>query len=275
MKNDDRFRNHGFTLIELIVVIAIIAILMTLLVPSVSRMRDRGLRTGCASNMRQIGVAAALWAGDWNGRLPPYEIPDTAQDYAIQVLGQRTQSWTDYAILGQYLGNDIGQSPGLVKKSSLLHCPADRQDYPGWSQSRDNPDLDASSYGFNVFLQLDDNIESYRDADWGREVSLGTIRNAIGMFDPGRTILAIDAHIAKWNAGSSSDTPTAHGAREPFAGNWTPGSPLHWEVWAQRHGDQRGANMVMIDGSVAYVEDDLESPLADRTYLFKKRSDYQ
>ena len=273
MKKYHPFRNHGFTLIELIVVIAIIAILMTLLLPSVGRMRDRGLRTGCASNMRQIGVAAALWAADWNGRLPPHEIPDTAQDYARQTLGQRAQSWTDYAILGQYLANDIEQSPGLVKKSSLLHCPADRQDYPGWSQSRNDPDLDASSYGFNVYLQRDSGVD-YRHG-WGTQVTLGTIRNAIGMFDPGRTILAIDAHIAKWNAGSSSDRPPAHGAPEPFAGNWTPGSPMHWEVWAQRHGDQRAANMVMVDGSVAYVEDDLESLLADRTYLFKKRSDYQ
>ncbi len=266
-------RRRGFTLVELLVMIALVALLLSLLLPGIRSVRDRGLTAGCASNLRQIGVAASMWASEWNGRLPPHEISDVAQDYALQELGRRAQTWTDYAILGQYLGNDIEQSPGLVRKSSALHCPADRQDYPGWSRSRDDPALDASSYGLNVYLQRDPGAD-YRHG-WGTQVTLRNIKTGIGMFNGSRTILAIDAHYPKWNAGSSSDTPPAYGAPEPLTGNWTPGSPTHWETWAMRHGNRRGANIVFIDGSVAYIEDDLATKLADQTYLFKKLNDYQ
>ncbi len=57
----------GFTLIELLVVVAIIALLASMLLPALARARERGRRTVCASNLHQFGVAAALYATDFNG----------------------------------------------------------------------------------------------------------------------------------------------------------------------------------------------------------------
>lgn len=65
-----RAARHGFTLIELLVVIAIIAILAAILFPVLTKAKQAGQRSACASSMGQIVKAMRMYADDWGGYLP-------------------------------------------------------------------------------------------------------------------------------------------------------------------------------------------------------------
>jgi prepilin-type N-terminal cleavage/methylation domain-containing protein/prepilin-type processing-associated H-X9-DG protein len=71
-----RIANHesritAFTLIELLIVVAVISILAALLLPALNRVRDRAKAMVCASNLRSLGQWIAMYANDHDGLIPP------------------------------------------------------------------------------------------------------------------------------------------------------------------------------------------------------------
>ena len=65
-----------FTLIELLVVIAIIAILAAMLLPALQKAKQKAEQSNCLANMKQLGSAAALFAGDNKGGVPGLKVVD-------------------------------------------------------------------------------------------------------------------------------------------------------------------------------------------------------
>lgn len=71
MKSHARHHRAGFTLIDLLVSIAVMGVLISLLVPSLKSARESARRVSCASNIRQVGYALQMYASDNKGQLPP------------------------------------------------------------------------------------------------------------------------------------------------------------------------------------------------------------
>jgi prepilin-type N-terminal cleavage/methylation domain-containing protein len=70
-----RQTEDGFTLVELLVVVALLTVLAGLLFPVLAQARDRARQTTCLSNLRQIGQAQLQYLEDWDERFPDWFLP--------------------------------------------------------------------------------------------------------------------------------------------------------------------------------------------------------
>jgi len=123
----NRTSNRGFTLVELLVVIGIIAVLIGILLPALSRARRAANQVKCSSNMRQIAMAIIQYANNNKGILPPAMINDSGGDATIPYADG--WFWASELVHQKYLTG----APNILKAAfpgqyffngdSIFRCP--------------------------------------------------------------------------------------------------------------------------------------------------------
>lgn len=87
---------RGFTLVELLVVIAVISVLASLLLPSLSMAKEKARSISCLNNLRQVGLAIQVYADDHQDFLVPAE-------YNVKNGARHEEGWPSLLVNGRYL----------------------------------------------------------------------------------------------------------------------------------------------------------------------------
>lgn len=196
--NADRPAGRGFTLVELLVVIAVIAILAALLLPVLTRAKSKARQTACLSNLRQIGISFALYLADAADRFPDQRPLKTALGY---------RPWTDWPpsdpragwtalTLSNYLGDSVvWLCPELAISAQLRHLPqciqlahtnnpASAVGYWLWRFDRTDDPVALDNFWLKTPEQALQDLQVANNPTVGRPDSLGDVEFAVDPYFP-------------------------------------------------------------------------------------------
>jgi prepilin-type N-terminal cleavage/methylation domain-containing protein/prepilin-type processing-associated H-X9-DG protein len=198
----------GFTLVELLVVIGIIALLIAILLPALQQAREAGNSTACLSNMRQIGVAMQIYATENKGRwLPGYQFPEATATWPSTMAPPYYFVW----LPGKYLN----QSP------NVFTCPSDEGRFNRPTYKRLYSDVQDVRFSYCMNLDLPRKMTAIytnppHPALWASP-NLNP-RTWKGVKDPGRLIVLAETQGAALLSFRSVATNfrTDHGKKDAF-----------------------------------------------------------
>lgn len=193
-QDSPRSKPSGFTLIESLVVVGILAILIALVFPLVASMTKEASRAKCASQLRQTHGGIVSWNLDHNNRyIPAFSKISTNNGYSVW--------FRTYSSLADYLGG-----PDTLQKITV--CPANLTNGPV------GPPVNHSLgypyvVNYNVMVPQSDGT-GYSDGAWVRVASIQ---------QPSKTVLMVDSQRGKgWVAAGFSANSSFARVAEPHAG---------------------------------------------------------
>jgi|SRR5579871_6361457 len=170
--NSKRGRNRGFSFVELLIIIAIIAIIAGLLLPALARGKSKSIQVQCMNNLRQVGIGFRLWSDD-NNDMYPMRVP------AEKGGAKEAVAKGDVFRVFQCMSNELSTPKILV-------CPADKRQMVVDFLSLKNANVsyfvgvDAEEANPRIWLAGDRNLEiNGMPASSGRMVSIDTAATSI------------------------------------------------------------------------------------------------
>ena len=142
----------GFTLIDLLVVIAIIAILAALLMPALARSKAKAQSISCLNDLKQLTIAAYAYATDNHDGITPNGVQDSSQSWVTTTGGAGVSDYPDATNV--VLINSCALFP-YNKSQGIYHCPADNVLVSGHTQSRVRSYSLSGMMGDNLGTALD------------------------------------------------------------------------------------------------------------------------
>lgn len=285
-------RPRGFTLVELLVVIGIIALLISILLPSLSRARKSAKAVKCMTQQREIGNAFRYYSMDFDGYYPPAQINmASGQTYKLgdatfPILGLGAY-WFNF--INEYvtdsnagLANTSDRDAASIRYNSVLWgCP----EWLGYHRSVASDTVDFNrvqpGYGMNAFAGFDE--ANYRNSyppypskeiaynfAWKQGDSNGFVKDTLWGRNSAERMLIADSRF--WLADSSP--PPADGVLPPLMGEFNRGNETAGQTYVSvfRHGEVSSAaagfrysfdtkvdrvnyNILYADGHVAATKD--------------------
>ena len=233
-------KHAGFTLIELLVVISVIALLLAILLPSLSKASALAKRVRCGSNLKQLSLAWTTYLDDHEGRF--YQGSWANFDYGgwKGIKGWWPRPLNKYVGLNDPINKYVGlDDPNEVMEddAKVFCCPSDRGGIPGAFLRDKAYRVHGTSYHTNIFLIGQNQCGSFSNntAVLDQKISerLPNI-NRSEVVNPSRLLLIGDyGWINQWK-------PKAHPYKE-------------WKDLAEWHSKVDCHNMAFLDGHAKFL----------------------
>lgn len=225
--NGGRCRESAFTLVEMLVVIAVIGILASLLLPAIIGGKERAKRTACKNAIRQFAVAVHLYANDHEDQVPSGASNKPHDDH-LPVISTATSN-----SIVEYCGGS----------SRIVHCPS----YNDWfiTQQAERP-FEEQEYGYVIGYNYHG---GHTNTPWpALPGQTGTWKSPMRLSDDPSLVLISDMN--DWSP-DYGQTFAPHGKNGAIL-NGAPNNPEAGGITSAQAG-AAGGNVGLLDSSVEWI----------------------
>jgi prepilin-type N-terminal cleavage/methylation domain-containing protein len=233
-------RRCAFTLTELLVVVGLIAVLISLLLPVLSKARAAANATACLSNLRQMGIGWTIYLSENKGRLPDYI-------WNVDANGEARGYW-------------LGILDSYKVRGDVLLCPSASAAIPFTQANRGFGNV---AYAWNgeytstgTVIRINTSAARRSSYGYNRYLTVGggfsaTASRINSAKNPSDVPVFMDSIFADFRPINGAPAAPVSSPPNLRGDSFPPTAPEHWRFLIARHG--RGVNAFLADGSARWV----------------------